>query len=191
MANTKKRRRKRKNNNNNIVLVVLLVIVIGVIAVFAMKAGKQEEPSDSPSSQSTEQGMNQTVDYQEDNNGDDAYNNGDNTDSGSVTDNATTQEISSTTQVTTTEPETLPFVHESDSVSEIVIDFYTDFYGFPEGALFVKESETKETATGYTFTLRYNASNSPNKYICEVYVEKGTGNVIDSEGNAEWNLSDV
>lgn len=196
MANTKRRRRKKKNNNN-IVLIVMLVIIIGVIAIFAVEAGKNKEPSDETSGDSTQQITNQTADgYYDDNNVDSGNNNEDDdgndshSQSGNASEPSQTEESSSTTEEATTEPETLPLVQEPENVSDKVVKFYTSYMGYPEGSLFIKDSETKETATGYTFILRSNAGGSPNKYVFDVYVEKGTGNVTDSQGNVNWNLSD-
>ena len=188
MANTKKRksskRRKNKKTNAKTTLIVMLVIIFVVIAFFAIEAIKNNNPDkpEETESQVITQQSGISINAEDDFN----YQESDNTEAHSTEENS---EVS-TTEETTTEPATLPLTQEPRDVSDIVISHYTDFMGVPEGALFINSGETDETATGYTFTLRLNIGNSPNKLVGDVYVEKGTGKVTDSMGNDSWYISE-
>lgn len=179
----KKKRRKTKKNKGNITLVVMLAVIFIIIGIFVFKAiNKGEIPAETTTSTSNS-------DYQDDSS--DIVEN----DSTEVTQHTSTQadttvEVSESTtfQELTTEPLTLPVSNDPEEMVDVILAYYTDLMGFPDGALFIKESETEETAVGYTYTLRLNANGSPNELIGDVYVEKGTGVVTDSMGNDSWNI---
>ncbi len=184
----KKKRRKSKKNKGNITLAIMLAVIFIIIGIFVFKAINKDDSGDDTTTIST------TVDgfYQgEDDGGNDFYN-ASQTESESEKPSQTEEaaEISSTTQENHTELVTLPINNEPEDVVDVIIAHYTDFMGFPEGALFIRASETGESAEGYTYTLRLNSNGSPNKLIGDVYVEKGTGKVTDSMGNDSWYISE-
>lgn len=185
MANSRKRRRK-KNQGNYLVLFGIIAIIVAIIVIFAVDSGKNEKPSDTTTSSNVSQN-------QEQNNTDaysDSFTEANDPSSANEPSETETTESDSTTAEETTEEETLPLVQEAESVSDIVIAYYTDLMGFSEGALSINDFETRETATGYTFTLRVSSGGSANKLVGDVYVEKGSGDVTDNMGNT-WNLSDI
>lgn len=183
----KKKRRKSKKNKGNITLIVMLAVIFVIIGIFVFKAiGKDKMPVvDDTTTTTTESEYQQGSSW-----GDDEPDVSYETEDVSKEETSTESESGTTTQELTTEPLTLPINNEPEDMVDIILAHYTDLMGFSEGALFVKESETEETAGGYTYTLRLNANGSPNELIGDVYVEKGTGRVTDSMGNEPWNIED-
>ncbi len=181
----KKKRRKSKKNKGNMTLVVMLGVMFIIIGTFVFKAiNKNDTEVNTSTTEATENGDYQynddsvdvSPDYSED--------------SHEETDDTTLEDSSTTTTEATTEPLTLPINNEPEDMVDVILSYYTDLMGFPDGALFIRDSETDETASGYTYTLRLNAKGSPNELIGDVYVEKGTGKVTDSMGNDPWNIED-
>ena len=182
----KKKRRKSKKNKGNLTLAIMLGVIFIIIGIFVFKAiNKNDTDVNTSTTEATENG-----DYQ--------YNDDDvdispesSEDSGEESTDATTQEnASATTTEATTESLTLPINNEPEDMVDVILSYYTDLMGFPDGALFIRDSETDETASGYTYTLRLNAKGSPNELVGDVYVEKGTGKVTDSMGNDPWNIEE-
>ncbi|MBR0534978.1 MAG: hypothetical protein IIX14_01220 [Clostridia bacterium] len=194
MAQNKKKRpsnsKKSQQKKANRTLLVMLVVIIVIIAIFAFKALSDDKPVGGEiTSTDTQAG------YSDDNRDDFSNNESDDEDDASEssqteeTSEKTSEEASSAAE-TTTEMITLPINHEAKDSVDIIIDHYTDYMGFPEGALFIRASESSETANGFRYTLRLNANGSPNKLIGDIFVEKGTGKVTDSMGNEPWYLED-
>ncbi len=182
----KKKRRKSKKNKGNLTLAIMLGIIFIIIGIFVFKAiNKDDTEVNTSTTEAAENGDYQYNDDSVDVSPDYSENSREESTEG------TTQEDSSTTTAEpTTEPLTLPINNEPEDMVDVILSYYTDLMGFPDGALFIKDSETDETASGYTYTLRLNAKGSPNELIGDVYVEKGTGKVTDSMGNDPWNIED-
>ena len=181
----KKKRRKSKKNKGNLTLAIMLGVIFIIIGIFVFKAiNKNDTEVNTSTTEATENGDYQynddSVDVSPDNS----------EDSDEETDESTLEDSSTTTTEATTEPLTLPINNEPEDMVDVILSYYTDLMGFPDGALFIRDSETDETASGYTYTLRLNAKGSPNELIGDVYVEKGTGKVTDSMGNDPWNIED-
>ena len=183
----KKKRRKSKKNKGNLTLIIMLAVIFITIGIFVFKAINKDTGGENLSTTAPSdyyQGDN-SVDYSYYNSGEQGE-----TEEDTQLPETTEAEASTTTEEPTTEPLTLPINSEPENMVDVILDYYTDLMGFPDGALFIKESETEETASGYTYTLRLNAKGSPNELIGDVYVEKGTGKVTDSMGNDSWNIED-
>lgn len=179
----KRKRRKSRKDKGKITLIIMLAVIFVIIGIFVFKAINKENGGDAAPSPSSTQSYNQ---------GGESNNSSHNQ---SVTQDSSENETekvdsSTTTEEGTTEPVTLPINNEPEDVADIIVSHYTDFMGFSEGALYIEDSETHETANGYAYTLRLNSDGSPNKLIGDVYVEKGTGKVTDSMGNEPWNISE-
>lgn len=182
----KRKRRKSKKNKGNITLIIMLAVIFIIIGIFVFKAiNKDETPVGDTTTTTTESSFKQGGSL-----GDDEPYVPDETEDDSEEMSSTEVESGTTTEEPTTESLTLPINNEPEDNVDVIIAHYTDFMGFPDGSLFIDDSETDETANGYTYTLRLNANGSPNKLIGDVYVENGTGRVTDSMGNEPWNISD-
>ncbi len=181
----KKKRRKSKKNKGNLTLAIMLGIIFIIIGIFVFKAiNKDDTEVNTSTTEATENGDYQYNDDSADVSPDYSE------DFGEEADDTTLEASSTTTTEATTEPLTLPINNEPEDMVDVILSYYTDLMGFPDGALFIKDSETDETTSGYTYTLRLNAKGSPNELIGDVYVEKGTGKVTDSMGNDPWNIED-
>ncbi len=181
----KKKRRKSKKNKGNLTLAIMLGVIFIIIGIFVFKAiNKNDTEVNTSTTEATENGDYQYNDDSVDVSPDFSE------DSDEETDDITLEDSSTTTTEATTEPLTLPINNEPEDMVDVILSYYTDLMGFPDGALFIRDSETDETASGYTYTLRLNAKGSPNELIGDVYVEKGTGKVTDSMGNDPWNIED-
>ena len=180
-----KKRRKSKKNKGNLTLAIMLGVIFIIIGIFVFKAiNKNDTEVNTSTTEATENGDYQYNDDSVDVSPDFSE------DSDEETDDITLEDSSTTTTEATTEPLTLPINNEPEDMVDVILSYYTDLMGFPDGALFIRDSETDETASGYTYTLRLNAKGSPNELIGDVYVEKGTGKVTDSMGNDPWNIED-
>ena len=181
----KKKRRKSKKNKGNLTLAIMLGVIFIIIGIFVFKAiNKNDTEVNASTTEATENGDYQYNDDSVDVSPDFSE------DFGEEADDITLEDSSTTTTEATTEPLTLPINNEPEDMVDVILSYYTDLMGFPDGALFIRDSETDETASGYTYTLRLNAKGSPNELIGDVYVEKGTGKVTDSMGNDPWNIED-
>lgn len=191
MAKAKKKKRtsrKAQQKRANATLFIMLAVIFIIIGIFVFKAISKGNEVPDDTTTTTEYVFVQGNDSSDDGFSDDntAYA----TEGGSETSTETTSEDStSTTEEITTEMMTLPINNEPESMVNIIINHYTEYMSFPEGALFINESETDETASSYTYTLRLNTAGSPNKLIGDIHVEKGTGKVTDSMGNEPWYIS--
>lgn len=183
----KKKRRRSKKNKGNLTLAVMLGVMLIIIGAFVFKAlDKNDGDSDgiTTTASAIQGGDYDSSDGEKVDAPDDSQ--GDYTETVSTTE----EKVITTFEELTTEPLTLPMNSEPENMVDAILSYYTDLMGFPEGALFIKESETEETAGGYTYTLRLNTAGSPNELVGDVYVEKGTGRVTDSMGNEAWNIGD-
>lgn len=185
----KKKRRKSKKNKGNITLIVMLAVIFVIIGIFVIKAiNKDDTGAETTTTNPDEYVHGSNIDS-----GDGYYDSSDEEDDDTTQEDAPSQPVSTTFHELTeqaTESTTSTINNISADVVDVIIDYYTDLMGFPQGALFIKESETDESATMFTYTLRLNAKGSPNELIGDVYVEKGTGRVTDSMGNEPWNIEE-
>lgn len=191
MAKAKKKKRtsrKAQQKRANTTLFIMLAVIFIIIGIFVFKAISKDDKPQGDATTTTEYVFIEGDDSSDDGFSDDNSASATQGSSEESTE-ATSEDSTSTTEEATTEMMTLPINNEPESMVDIIISHYTDYMGFPEGALFINESETDETAASYTYTLRLNASGSPNKLIGDIHVEKGTGKVTDSMGNEPWYIS--
>ncbi len=190
MAKKRKRRRSKKDKGM-ITLAVMLGVIFLIIGIFVVKALNKDEKTDVPTSDVEEVTFSDSTDDFYVPETEDEENT--ESESESISETETTEIITEETTEEIMDETTEEVLTESENpehVIEAVIYHYADYMGFPVEALFIQNSETVETAAGYTFTLRLNAAGAPNKLIGDVYVEKGTGAVTDSMGNEPWNIAD-
>ena len=186
----KKKRRKSKKNKGNITLIVMLAVIFLIIGIFVLKAINKGDTGADATTTTNDGEYAQGVDVStDDEHNDSSYENEDDT----TNEDTPSQPESTTFEVLTeqtTEATTSTISNISPNVVDAIIDYYTDLMGFPRGALFIKDSETDESATEFTYTLRLNANGSPNELVGDVHVEKGTGRVTDSMGNEPWYIEE-
>lgn len=198
MAKKRKRRRSKKDKGM-ITLAIMLGVIFLIIGIFVVKALDKDKNQKVPTTDVDEVTFSDSTDdfyAPETNDEENTELESESTSESEKTETTTEEATEETTEETTeeiTEETTEEALTESENpehVIEAVIYHYADYMGFPVEALFIENSETVETAAGYTFTLRLNAAGAPNKLIGDVYVEKGTGAVTDSMGNEPWNIAD-
>lgn len=194
MAKKRKRRRSKKDKGM-ITLAIMLGVIFLIIGIFVVKALDKDKNQKVPTTDVDEVTFSDSTDDFYVPETEDEENT--ESESESISETETTEIITEETTEETTEEimdetteEVLTESENPEHVIEAVIYHYADYMGFPVEALFIQNSETVETAAGYTFTLRLNAAGAPNKLIGDVYVEKGTGAVTDSMGNEPWNIAD-
>ena len=182
---------KKAKKQANTTLIVMLVIIFVIIGIFVIKAINKDDINIGGNTTTTESAFQQGGESSNDESDENEEPPTEaSTDDLSTTQESTESESISTTKETTTEMLTLPINNEPKSNVDIILAHYTDYMSFPEDALFIKDNESKESANGYTYTLRANLPGTPNKFIGDVYVEKGTGKVTDSMGNEPWYITD-
>lgn len=193
MAKAKKKKRvskKVQQKRANATLFIMLAVIFIIIGIFVFKAINKDEKAPVDTTTSTEYVFVQGDSSSDDDSSDDDTQAASENETQDDSETTAEADSTSTTEEKTTEMLTLPINNEPESMVDLIINHYTDYMGFPEGALFINESETDETASSYTYALRLNASGAPNKLVGDIHVEKGTGKVTDSMGNEPWYISD-
>ncbi len=182
MAKKKRNSKKKQQKRATFIIAVMLIIIFLIIGFFAIEAIKKapEDVSDT-----TTQATQSQSEYHYENN--DSYElEYDETEAVSTTEPISTEEDTHSFE----KDETLPVNVDNENIADKIIVHYANYMGFPEGALFINEGEISKNGDIYTYTLRTNSANTPNKLIGDVEVNIGTGEVNDTMGTEEWNINE-
>ncbi len=188
MAKTKRTSKKKQQKRATTTIIIMLVVIFLIIGYFVVKT-ITDSPDDTKNETTTTEPASDNY-YIPDN----SYEN-ENPTVNNSRDEAESDTETELTEIeadaTEKEPqsETKPVNVDNESIEDKIISHYTDYMGFPDGVLFVNESEITKKGDIYTYTLRLNSGSTPNKLIGDVKVNIGTGEVTDSMGTEEWNVN--